>query len=159
MHYSIIWTNNIQCMTMTIGLIKNREGDFVEIIFVLFFLLILLYRFKLWYFRCQFSEYGCDYRDYLCHLVKHEFSCPDRSITCPPPNGCLEKIQLKQYHKHAVQQVTLFFSFFIFIGLLNLLFHNCQSWPRVYRNESYFSIDSYLLICSIDHANWLTTWL
>ena len=111
MHYSIIWTNNIQCMTMTIGLIKNREGDFVEITFVLFFLLILLYRFKLWCFRCQFSEYGCDYRDYLCHLVKHEFSCPDRSITCPPPNGCLEKIQLKQYHKHAVQQVTLFFSF------------------------------------------------
>jgi len=54
--------------------------------------------------RCQFSEYGCQYRDYLCHLVKHELSCPERPITCPPPNGCLQKIQLKRYHEHAVQQ-------------------------------------------------------
>ena len=34
--------------------------------------------------------------------MKHEDVCPDRTITCPAPNGCDEKVQLKHYHQHAV---------------------------------------------------------
>lgn len=54
--------------------------------------------------KCQFSEFGCQFREYLSRLVRHEEVCPERTITCPPPNGCLERVQLKEYHRHAVKQ-------------------------------------------------------
>lgn len=54
--------------------------------------------------KCQFSEFGCQFREYLCHLVRHEEACPERTISCPPPNGCLERVQLREYHRHAVKQ-------------------------------------------------------
>jgi len=54
--------------------------------------------------KCQYSEYGCEYKQLLSHIVRHEEVCPVRLVSCPPPNGCQEKVLLKEYHKHAVMQ-------------------------------------------------------
>ena len=54
--------------------------------------------------RCQYSEFGCSHRDLLRPLSQHEEACPERTLQCPPPNGCGERVQLRAYHEHAVKQ-------------------------------------------------------
>jgi len=54
--------------------------------------------------KCQYSEFGCTHRDLLRPLTQHEEACPERTLQCPPPNGCQERVQLRGYHEHAVKQ-------------------------------------------------------
>jgi len=51
--------------------------------------------------RCQYSEFGCDKKDLLSLLVRHEDVCPHRTVNCPQPNGCNETVQLNKFCQHA----------------------------------------------------------
>ena len=68
--------------------------------------------------KCQFWEFGCPKKDLLPFLKRHEEVCEDRTINCPGPNGCEEKVdelfalivyniiskvQVKEFHRHAVR--------------------------------------------------------
>ena len=52
--------------------------------------------------RCKYSEYGCEMKDLLSSLLRHEEVCPERTIHCPQPNGCNEEVQLKKFCQHAL---------------------------------------------------------
>jgi len=53
--------------------------------------------------KCLYWDFGCRHRDFLVGLVRHEEVCQDRTILCPGPNGCEEKVQLKDFYRHAVR--------------------------------------------------------
>jgi len=53
--------------------------------------------------KCLYWDFGCKQKDFLARLVRHEEACEDRTIQCPGPNGCEEKVQLKDFHRHAAR--------------------------------------------------------
>eukprot|EP00092_Neocalanus_flemingeri_P010412 GFUD01011222.1.p1 GENE.GFUD01011222.1~~GFUD01011222.1.p1 ORF type:complete len:312 (-),score=90.77 GFUD01011222.1:122-1057(-) len=53
--------------------------------------------------KCLYWDFGCTHKDFLRSLVRHEDRCLDRTVQCPGPNGCEEKVQLKEFHRHAVR--------------------------------------------------------
>eukprot|EP00090_Calanus_glacialis_P042559 TRINITY_DN7546_c0_g1_i1.p1 TRINITY_DN7546_c0_g1~~TRINITY_DN7546_c0_g1_i1.p1 ORF type:complete len:317 (-),score=57.20 TRINITY_DN7546_c0_g1_i1:141-1091(-) len=53
--------------------------------------------------KCLHWDFGCREKNYLGSIVRHEEMCKDRTVQCPGPNGCEEKVQLKEFHRHAVR--------------------------------------------------------
>jgi len=53
--------------------------------------------------KCRFWEQGCGYKALLKDLEGHEVVCNERTIQCPLPNGCDEKVQLKNFYIHAMR--------------------------------------------------------
>ena len=55
------------------------------------------------FYRCKYSEFGCERKELLSVLVPHEEICPQRTVNCPQPNGCNEPVQINKFAQHAVQ--------------------------------------------------------
>ena len=50
--------------------------------------------------KCKFYEYGCEVKDLLIQLKKHEKRCDERTVICPN-NKCRAEVQLKMFEEHA----------------------------------------------------------
>ena len=55
------------------------------------------------FYRCKYSEFGCEKKELLSVLVPHEEICSQRTVNCPQPNGCNEPVQINKFAQHAVR--------------------------------------------------------
>jgi len=56
--------------------------------------------------RCKFAKFGCEVKDLLSRLKKHEEKCEERTIVCPLKR-CKAEVQLKNYKEHAKENCCI----------------------------------------------------
>ena len=52
--------------------------------------------------KCKFEVHGCQFKDVLGELKKHEATCIERTIKCPFPR-CQTEVQLRRYKDHVIE--------------------------------------------------------